>query len=168
MTTSQLSLHQGRPRGPHRKLNPQVVQTAGMMAMKGISDRLIARAVGVNVATFSMWKARGRTGLGSDLERHLYEAMSQGQVYGALQLISVAENHAKVNFNACRWLLERSPKFRADYAENSKAESDVLKVLNCVVEAIDEQPFLDQDQKQALLLAIQARCGAMDAEDFDD
>lgn len=168
MASSALTTAPTRRNQGHRKLTPEKVQTAGMMAAKGMSNRMIARGLGVTTETLRLWTIKGKSKVGTELEIALSAAIEQGTVYGALRLVQLAEEHAQSNFQAVKWLLSASPKFRADYGDNAKAEQDVLRVLNCVVDAIAEQPFLDDDQRQAIMLSIQSRCGAMEAEDYDD
>jgi hypothetical protein len=122
----------------------------------GLPNKSIAAGVGVSYGHLREWLKRAETGVGTELENALAEAMRQGALAGEAALIDRLHRQAESNPGTATWLLTHSPKWRDSWSDSAQVRREVARMAGMVVTALEQTESLTPEQRREVLLRIQA------------
>lgn len=99
------------------KLTQEVVKKLTTGIRLGMTYSLAAQYAGVSASSFQRWLRRGRDGEDGIFQDLLVE-MERANADGAARLLAQVNKHAKEDWRAAAWMLER----RHRYEKNQKVE----------------------------------------------
>jgi len=146
-------------------LTPELVEIAGEIAEAGGAVPTIARACNVSVRTIDNWLKVARDGNGNELQNAFLQAIQSGTVLAerrAIKKILDAEDPRNA-----QWFLTHHPMLRDTWSDAAAERRAATTVLTAVVKALDTAG-LPPDQRQSVLLNIQAQGLALPASDAAD
>jgi hypothetical protein len=140
--------------GRQSKLTEELIAKARDLAASGAPDKTLAAACGVSISAWESWLRNARSGKGSDLEIRFLGAIREGRAEG--ELIHVQRLH-KGDSKDSQWLLTHSPYWRDTWSDASAIRRANQRQMEIVVSAIEASQSLTAEQKQEVLLQLQAR-----------
>ena len=164
--TAECNLLQESGGTPHRKLTSEAISRAAELVRIGAPMASVAQGIGVHRSTLWEWIRAGTEPGATGLEADLADAITRARVEGEETLLQRLHQLAeKGDTRAATWLLSHSPRWRDTWSDAAQARREVQRTVQLFVAALEEEPSLQPEQREKILLRARSKGLALAAED---
>lgn len=150
------------PAGRPSTITHEHVEIARVVSSKGGALATVARACGTSLTSVKRWIQTAKEGLGSDLHADFWAAIQEGQHQAEIRALGIITGSEEPR--DAQWWLTHHPTTRNTWSDAAAERRAVNAALAPVAKALAALP---PEQRQNLILAIQAEGGSLPEPDHD-